>query len=171
MLVLGTGIGGGIISNGKLLRGTHLCAGEFSAIQTCNDRDLKDNSFAAQNGLGLLMNRYQAASGEANVDGTVFFDRVEQGEEQARKIFREYCRKIAFQIVNLQNILDPEKFIVSGGISARPVVAEYISEAVKTLRQDMIRDSGIYFPEPVVLRSELGNRANLYGAVKNLLNS
>ena len=46
-MVIGTGIGGGIIANGRLLKGEHFSAGEFSFIRT-NDQNAKSfNSFFA----------------------------------------------------------------------------------------------------------------------------
>ncbi len=169
VIVLGTGIGGGIIANGKLLRGAHLGAGEFSAIQTCNKGDLAANSFAVQNGVTIFLKSYAKASNREKIDGRQFFDILESGDTLAAEMFGDYCRKIAFQIVNLQNILDPEKFVISGGISARPVVAEMIADSVRTLREEMIEHSGVYFDEPIVLKSELGNLANLYGALYRFL--
>ncbi|MEY8355489.1 ROK family protein [Lachnospiraceae bacterium 54-53] len=166
VIVLGTGIGGGIISNGKLSRGAHLCAGEFSHIRTSNEGDLASNSFAAQNGVGVLLKNYQKASGDSSLDGMMFFDRVEGGEPLANEVFRDYCRKLAFQILNLQNIMDPEKFVIGGGISSRQVVTDTIAESVKDLRAEILGKVNVYFPEPVVVKAKLGNHANLYGALK-----
>lgn len=46
-----------------------------------------------------------------------------------QSVFQTYCRNFVTQIINLQSILDPEKFVIGGGISANPLL-------VITIRQE-----------------------------------
>jgi predicted NBD/HSP70 family sugar kinase len=90
----------------------------------------------------------------------VFLLRITEG---AATIFQEYCRNIATQIINLQTILDPEKFVIGGGISANPLLVVTIKEELEKLYLDSI----LNFVRADIEQSKLGNEANLLGAIYN----
>ncbi|QYK67662.1 MULTISPECIES: ROK family protein [Paenibacillus] len=83
--------------------------------------------------------------------------------EGAATIFQEYCRNIATQIINLQTILDPENFVIGGGISANPLLVVTIKEELEKLYLDSI----LNFVRADIEQSKLGNEANLLGAIYN----
>lgn len=82
--------------------------------------------------------------------------------------FTAYCTSIAGQIMNLQRILDPEVFVIGGGMSAEPMLTESIEKAL----DHCYEHDPIYAATGVrvaVKRSELGKDANLYGALYHFL--
>ncbi|AZH29712.1 MULTISPECIES: ROK family protein [Paenibacillus] len=170
VLVVGTGMGGGIISQGKLLKGHHLSAGEFSFIRTNNEHaDNVDYLLGMQGSSSVLAKTVAKAKGlpADSITGEKVFKLIEEGDHTVQKIFREYCRNIATQIINLQTILDPEKFVIGGGISANPLLVVTIKEELEKLYLHSI----LNFVRADIEQSKLGNEANLLGAIYNYMQS
>ncbi|WP_068504546.1 ROK family protein [Paenibacillus kribbensis] len=166
VLVVGTGMGGGIISQGKLLKGHHLSAGEFSFIRTNNEHADKDEYLLGMQGSSFVLTKTVAkAKGlpAESMTGEKVFKLIEEGDHTVQKIFQEYCRNIATQIINLQTILDPEKFVIGGGISANPLLVSTIREELEKLYMH----STLNFVRADIEQSKLGNEANLLGAIYN----
>ncbi|MHC1681854.1 MAG: ROK family protein [Clostridiaceae bacterium] len=168
VIVIGSGIGGGIIINGKLYKGHHFSAGEFSSIRTNDEKAEGFQSIWAMKGgsVGFVKRVKKAKGIEVNFEGSDLFQLIEEKDEVAIEAFINYCRGIAVQIVNLQAILDPEKFIIGGGISVQKILIEKIQEFATQIN---IIAEGIYTPEIIVEQSDLGNDANIYGAYYNYL--
>ena len=169
VLAIGTGIGGGIVLDGRVLRGAHCFAGEFSFIR--NDAgpgsDLgMENIFAMTAGWRALADLVSAEKGlpaDAQIDGRQVFEWVEQGDAAALRALDRYALAFDATLMNLQTILDPEVFVIAGGISCHP-------ELIAAMRAQMPRVCEQYkvfgeVPEPQVKAAELGNDANLAGAV------
>ncbi|MCC5890882.1 MAG: ROK family protein [Alkalibacterium sp.] len=171
--VLGTGVGGGIISNGQLVKGHHFSAGEFSFMRIDGKRPLdRDNFFGSTGSTTDLVSRVAELIGEdqESFEGQDMFRLIREGNEDVYAVFQEYCKGIAAQIMNLQVILDPEVFVIGGGMSAEPMLVEGIQNALdKLYEKDLIYEMTGF--KATLKKSELGNDANLYGALYQLLNS
>lgn len=170
-LILGTGVGGGIILNGQLIKGHHLGAGEFSPIRTNDKRPLKPkDSFGS---IGSTVNLVERVANEIGEDpdefsGEDMFSKIKEGDKQAEDLFSHYCEAVAFQIMNLQSILDPEYIVIGGGMSEEPMFVNGIKEAVDQLyEEDFMTEINGYKAQ--VVKSELNNEANLYGALYQYL--
>ena len=135
VLVLGTGIGGGIILNGKVLMGAHAAAGEVSGlvsdISKMADDDFKLTSveryseaplwsgMASASGLILEYARQKhLPTGSPMPTGEEIFAAYNAGEPEAQKALKIFARRVAVGILSLQNVLDVEKVAIGGGISA-----------------------------------------------------
>lgn len=168
VLLFGTMIGGAFVKGGEVHRGRHFSAGEVSYIHTAGNSlpDL-ENAWGIRCGVPRLLEDYAERSGKAlqGISGEELFDAAEAGDEVSLACLRDYTRDIAVQIFNLQNILDPERFAIGGGISRRPLFIELIRESL-----DEIYAS---FPLPLtraeLVRCAFMNNANLIGAVQGLL--
>jgi glucokinase len=134
---LGTGIGGGFVSGGVLQRGHHGFAGEFGHMIVsphglqcpCGQRGCWER-YASGSGLGHLA-RLAAAEGKlvnvlasaANVDairGEDVTDAAHAGDPEAIAVIGTFAEWVALGLVNLTNIFDPERIVLSGGLSADP---------------------------------------------------
>lgn len=137
VLVLGSGVGGGVILDGKLHRGVNLSAGEISYVMSNLDPNTKETSFMGALGSGALMVRRIAEVKQLDdlTDGEAVFNYINNGDVEAMKIFDEFCIHVAGQILNLQYILDPEIFAIGGGVSAQRIVLERIKWAVGKLNR------------------------------------
>ncbi|MBK1637395.1 hypothetical protein CKO19_16985, partial [Rhodovulum adriaticum] len=167
-IVLGTGVGGGIILDGQVYKGAHFSSSEFSAVNTqllSSDENV-NTSFGYFGSAVILVKRVAAEVGE-DIDkfhGKDMYRLIEEGNEAVIKIFREYCNLLVSQIMNFQAIIDPDKFVIGGGISASPILVKTINEIIEDLfeNDEFLRG---YTIKPSVVNSCLGNDANLYGAL------
>lgn len=161
-LVIGTSLGGGIVMDGKLIRGRSDFAGRFAHVLT-RDRD------GCYTGLGRLIGKeglrraVVSACGlpaDAPLSGYEIFERVERGDKAARRGLDDFCLPIAALISSIQAILDPDTVVIGGGISSRPILLTAIQEQLNRLDQDY------FIPRPAsrVVLAQLGNQANLIGA-------
>lgn len=170
MLVLGTGVGGAIILGGEVVRGYHQGAGEISFIRTNqNNPHNVQETFGA---VGSIVKMVDKAADMATsfipkeeFTGEILFDYIRDGNEEIRAIVEAYADNLAVQIINLQGIIDPEVFIIGGGMSQQNSFIEIIQNRVQTV-YDKNEIPGF---EPKVLASSLGNDANLYGALYHYL--
>ncbi len=172
VLAIGTGIGGGIVIDGKVLRGARCFAGEFSFLR--NDVTTAanmGNSFADSGGWRALRDAVVAEKGlpaDSPVDGRRVFEWIADGDKAAQRALDRYARAFDGQLINLQAVLDPEVFVIAGGISCHP-------ELVDALRAQMPLALAGYegtlagIPVPQIKVAELGNDANLYGAVQEAM--
>jgi glucokinase len=134
MITLGTGIGGGIIARGRVIRGAHGFAAEVGHFQidpsgpvcACGERGHWE-SYASGSALGR-MGREWAAVGRAPgvlaraggdpsaVTGLHVGDSAQAGEPDGAALIAEYADLVAVGLAGLANILDPERIVVSGGL-------------------------------------------------------
>ena len=179
-LALGTGIGGGIILNGKVLMGAHAAAGEVSglvsnmaAMETETFEMNKVETFSdaplwagAASATGLI--REYARQKKLSLQGPLptgeeIFAAYNAGEPEAQKALKIFARRVAVGILSLQNVLDVEKVAIGGGISA----AEALLPAIQA-ELDWLFERCTVMPtvKPELVRCRYGNDANLIGALK-----
>ena len=129
VFVIGTGVGGGLIIDKKIVRGIHACAGEFSFINA--DSGMFDNfdGFVgnACSTTGLLRKYARLKGTDELIDGRELFARMQE-DTDAQKALDWLATNIAKQIYNLYWLLDIEKVAIGGGISRQPIVTEKIRE-------------------------------------------
>ena len=169
VIVIGTGIGGGIILNDRLLVGRDFSAGEYSYLCT-NDR-LTDSfdGFWCRNGHHVISEKLSALTGEPEeaIDGVELFRRIRSGDETAKTVLREIADDYAVQIYNLSILLNLEKIAIGGGISADPLLMEYLTDAVDRLRKRLPFGEGEIASLPIAELTvcRYRNDANLIGAL------
>ncbi|EUJ30157.1 ROK family protein [Listeria cornellensis] len=165
VLTLGTGVGGGVILDGKLYNGFNLMAGEVSYVQTDFDtKTLKGEVFGMTGSAVQLISRIATAKGLADKkDGEACFQFIHQGDSEAIAIFDEYIYALASQLMSIQYLIDPEIIAIGGGISAQEIVIEKLHLAVK----EIVRVSPFHAAKPNIVACRFQNDANLYGALYN----
>lgn len=167
-ITLGTGVGGGIIVNGKLLNGAHFQAGELSFLQL-NMKEPGFDGFAGgyASAVQMIRNVNEAIENDDETDGLAAFEAINNGNEKAKKIFDEYCKRIAAIIIDIQAVVDLDAIAIGGGISAQPIVVQGINQAYDKVLADneLIRKT---FTRPKIVEAKFKNEANLYGALYNL---
>ena len=180
VLVLGTGIGGGIILNGKVYMGAHSAAGEVSNLVT-NMAAMEPDSFnlkkierlpgmpvwAGNSSATGLIFEYATEKG-MDLDGPMptgeeIFAAYNAGEPEAQRTLKIFARRVALGIVSLQSVLDVERVAIGGGISA----ADALMPAIQTELDDIFERCPV-FPmlKPELVRCCYGNDANMIGALK-----
>lgn len=168
VLIFGTMIGGGYIQDHKLHKGKHFSSGEISYFIT--DRDSMpdyDTVWGNRCGTPGLCRMFAEKKGlnPEMVDGLQVFDAVNRQDADAVECLQEFTRQVAVQIFNLQNVLDPERFAIGGGISEQPIFIEYIRKHLKA----MYANCPYNVPRAEVVGCKFLNDANLIGALQCFL--
>lgn len=164
VIVIGTAIGGAVIIDRKVLRGKNLMAGEFSYISIGEPgkpawTDIWGNTGGAR---GLIqMTAAKKGLDPELLDGVAVFEMVNGGDAEARAALREYTDLLAQQIMNLQVVINPERFVVGGGISCQPVLFEELSKSVQVISDTFFGN----VPVPDIMPCRFFNDSNLIGAL------
>jgi len=170
VIVLGTGVGGGVIKDRKVHKGKNFFAGEFSFIMT-NAKDSEDmeNSWARKNGSVALTKSFAECKGLSmeEVDGFTVFEQINCGDEDALNVLDEFTNNLAIQIINLQAVFDPEKIAIGGGISAQPILLDYIRKNLDKHYKKY--EYMIEIPRVEIVKCAYCNDSNLIGALYNFL--
>jgi glucokinase len=178
LVTLGTGVGGGVVSGGAVVRGAHGFGAEIGHFQVdpngpkCACGGVGHwEARASGHALGRL-GRERAAEGRAAsvvaeaggdpeaIEGVHVGQAAARGEPDARAIVDEYARWVAVGIVGLVNILDPELVIVSGGL------VELDDVLLAPLRAAFVGaiEGAAFRPEVPVVPALLGANAGVVGA-------
>jgi glucokinase len=140
-LTLGTGVGGGIILLGRLWTGRNGTAGEIGHMPLLVDGPLcacgARGCLEALVGTRAILGRYRSARGRADVadDGRLtpqeIARRARSGDENARATYRETGRLLGLGLVGLTHLLDPERFVIGGGVAgAADLLLPAVEEAL-----------------------------------------
>ena len=159
IIILGTGVGGGIIINDSLFKGTNFKAGEFSFI--LNENTIVGNKLSS---VKMIEEISDKLSHQRNSNGFKVFDAIESGNSEAIRLFEKYCMDVANLILNIQSILDLSKIVIGGGISDRDILIKYINRSYDKLIDDIpiIKET---LSRPLIERAYFGSNANLYGGL------
>lgn len=173
-VTLGTGVGGGIIVDGKLLDGVHGSGGEIGHIKV---RDKEDaacgcgkhgclEQYASATGIVRLAKKYLEES-SASTELRSFkeltckdiFDCAKQGDAVAVQLVEEVSGLLGMALAAISCVCDPEIIVIGGGVSkAGSIIIENVQRAFKRYA----------FPaaeETEFALAELGNDAGIYGGV------
>lgn len=168
-IVLGTGVGGGIIVNGQLLAGEHFQAGELSFGILNVDKTGYDAMAGSYGSAVQMVERVNQAIGNADAtDGLAAFAAINAGQPEAVAIFKNYCKNVAYLILNVQSVVDLKRIAIGGGISAQDAVIDGIRGAIDEIREEIPIIKMTLTP-PEIVRAQFMNTANIYGALYNLL--
>ncbi|QVI34617.1 ROK family protein [Lacticaseibacillus chiayiensis] len=168
MVVLGTGVGASLFINGQLYTGSHQVGGEPSFMVTNGLRPITRDQTAAGLSAVKTVNAMAAA---LNIHRTPLGPRVFQAlkpDTPAAAILDRFTRGVAAMIYNIQTVLDLEKIVIGGGISAQPRVIEAIQAKVAAYR-NVTELAAKTIHMPVIEAAKYRNEANLIGAVVALL--
>lgn len=173
VIVLGTGIGGAIVIDGKLYRGHTFAAGEFSGIPGNLKPFPMDfrYAWACSNGVGCLVRLYAEKIGvdADTLNGRILFDAANNGDENACSAIDEYTKTLASGIMNLQFILDVERIAIGGGISRQPLLMKYLNANLHAYYDEPASKYGLPATLPEVVPCTYGNDANMIGALYHYL--
>lgn len=163
LIIIGTGIGGSIVIDGKLRTGTNLFGGEFG-YQVINHDTLETLS-----DLGspvAMSKRFSAikADGRAYTSKEIF-DLAEAGDELAQEQIGIFYNAVSIGIYNILVSLDPDRILIGGGISTREDLLLNIDERV----QQLLLKNGAKELEASIMPCKFLSQANLIGAVYQFL--
>ncbi|WMT30550.1 ROK family protein [Bacillus aerius] len=133
-MTLGTGVGGGIFAGGELVRGASFRGGEFGMmlIETENGQFTTLNSSASTVGLIRSYKKQQGIPQSQPIDGQEIFEKAKH-DPAIEKMIDQWYKRIAIGIYNVATVLNPEKILIGGGVSARPDLIPNIEKYLHTL--------------------------------------
>lgn len=170
MVTLGTGVGGGIITNGQLVTGVKGGAGEIGEIlvdceTTENGEKISRNLEYYVSATGLVRMAKKKLTDNAretrlmieNVTAKAIFDAVKIGDQLAIEITDRFGCYLGQALTNLAVTLEPELFVIGGGVSK---AGDILLEVVKKYYHNSNSKLAL---------ATLGNDAGIYGAAKMAL--
>lgn len=175
-ITLGTGVGSGIIINGKIYGGSFHGGAEFGHMVieaggepcTCGRKGcweayssataiIRDGRVAAARNPKSLINEY--VDGDlSEVNAKVVFDAYHAGDESAIAVVKRYIRYLAVGVVNTINTLEPEVLVIGGGVSAQR------DNLLNPLKEEVNSETYGGESKTILKIAELGNDAGVIGA-------
>ena len=176
-VTLGTGVGGGIIINGKIMTGATGSGGEIGHIHV-EDQETEAcgcgnygclEEYASATGITRLAKRKLQASDkdsvlrQGEVSAKTVFDAVKAGDELAIEIAKQFGDYLGKGLAVIAGVVNPEIFVIGGGVSkAGEVLFEYIRPAFNKTVFHGCKDTQFAL-------ATLGNDAGIFGAAKMVL--
>lgn len=130
-IILGTGVGGGIVHDGRLLLGRNAIAGEWGHNPLPWPGDLDQNiapCFCGKTGCietflsgPSLERQYLAVTGHA-LDAKAIAEQAANGEPTALAVLDTYSERLARALASVVNIIDPDVIVFGGGVSNIPYI-------------------------------------------------
>jgi glucokinase len=180
MITLGTGIGGAILEEGRVKRGTYGVAGEFGHMQVvpgghrcpCGNRGCWEQY---SSGNALVREARELAAAEspvahtildrvggrtADITGPLITELAREGDAMCVELLEDIGRWLGVGLANLAAALDPARFVIGGGVSAADDLL--IGPARDAFRRQLTGRG--YRPEAAIVRAELGADAGMVGA-------
>ncbi len=177
-VTLGTGVGSGIIIDGKIYRGSNFCGGEMGHMvinvdgipcncgrKGCWEKYASATALVSQAVEAMQSNKdsllWQTCDGDLNkVDGKSIFEALDLGDATAKAVVDKYLYYVAIGLANVINALQPEAVCVGGGISGQgEKILKPIRDIVKAERYSVYAEK-----QATILQASLGNDAGIIGA-------
>ena len=173
MFTLGTGVGGGVIVDSKVVAGVHGAGGEIGHISVVLEDGNQCNcgkkgcleTVASATGIVRETEKYLAACDEASslrelakIEAKDVFDAAKAGDAVGVKMVNQLGRYIGLAAANLAVTTDPQKIIIGGGVSkAGDILIDTIEKHYKEFAFATVRDTQFVL-------AELGNDAGIVGS-------
>jgi len=130
-VILGTGVGGGLVIDGKILDGAHGLGGEWGHIPQPGESDTGLACFCGRRGCtetflsgpGLLRD-YHQNGGEDLKSVEALAARSTEGDKDAKRALEQHLIRLARALAVIVNTVDPEVIVLGGGVSNLPGLAE-----------------------------------------------
>lgn len=180
VITLGTGIGGGIVANGKIVNGLRGVAGEVGHVVVNREEPIACNcgshgcleQYASATGVVTTMKRTLESherAGSSMLSGVDQFsakdvvDAAKAGDEVAMASLDFSMSYLGKMLADLSQVIDPEAFVIGGGLSN---AGDFLIEIIDR----HYRECSVFAkPEAKVVQAKLGNAAGIYGAAKLIL--
>jgi len=180
MVNLGTGIGGGIVLGGRVIRGRYGIAGEFGHMQVvpdgircecgnkgCWEQYASGNALVREAralisaGSPVVSDLFDRVGGRPeDLTGPLVTEAAREGDPLARELLSEIGRWLGIGMADLAAALDPGTFVIGGGVSA---AGDLLLDPAREAFRRQLTGRG-YRPEAAIVSAQLGNEAGLVGA-------
>ncbi|WP_310602566.1 ROK family glucokinase [Anaerosporobacter sp.] len=179
MITLGTGVGGGVIHNGKIITGTKGAAGEIGHMTVNYEEEDSCNcgrkgcleQYASATGVVKVAKRILAKSDEVsairdkdNLSAKMIFDAAKEGDKLATECVEQLGWYLGAACANIATVVEPDVYVIGGGVSkAGVILLDVIQRHYEKYAFHAHKDKEFKL-------AELGNDAGIVGAAKLVIN-
>lgn len=179
MVTLGTGVGGGIIANGRMITGATGAAGEIGHIHVedtetqecgCHNKGCLEQYASATGVVRLAKQRLEknddpSIMRNGELSAKLVFDSVKAGDKVAIEVAQQFGEYLGKGLAAIAAVVNPQVFVVGGGVSkAGEVIFEYVKPYYMQYAFHACKNAEFVL-------ATLGNDAGIYGAAKLVLDS
>lgn len=174
MVTLGTGVGGGIIQQGKILTGSKGAGGEIGHTKVnpnetelcgCGNKGCLEQYASAT---GIVRMAKEGLRGDSCLTGQeitakTVFDGAKAGDEYCLEIVEQFGKYLGLALSNVAHVVDPEAFVIGGGVSlAGDIILDVVEKYYNENAMFALKDRKFHL-------AELGNDAGIYGTVRMVM--
>ena len=178
MVTLGTGVGGGVIINGKILTGSNGAAGEIGHIVVNLEEEDACNcgkkgcleQYASATGIVKEAKRALKATDRPSVlrevetiSAKIVFDSAKDGDELAVELVNHLCKTLGIALAHIAQVVDPQAFVIGGGVSK---AGEILTKNIEKYYNDFVMKA---LKGKDFCLATLGNDAGIFGSAKLIL--
>ena len=154
-LLMETGVGGGILIDGKLFRGGHGLAGEIGHMVVPGSGG---SSLEQLVGRDVLIRRYRAEATNPQADFQDFLSAVRDREPAAVSVAEDWSRNLGVALYQACRSIDPERIVLGGSVaSLYPLVAARVAVHMR-------KTQSVSFPAPNIVVNDDAEFGSAYGA-------
>ena len=174
MVTLGTGVGGGVILQGKILTGCKGAGGEIGHMKVnmdetrvcgCGNKGCLEQYASATGIVNMAKENVPEGSylADKKVTAKAVFDGAKEGDAYCMKVVEKFGRYLGVALSNVAHVVDPEAFVIGGGVSAAgQILLDVVEKYYNENSMFALKNKSFHL-------AELGNDAGIYGAVRMVL--
>lgn len=174
MVTLGTGVGGGIIVDGRIVAGANGAGGEIGHLNVCEDEHEACNcgqhgcleQYASATGVVRMAKRKLAKISEEtslhkydDLTAKDVFDEAKAGDKVALEIVNEVCEILGKTLGKIACVVNPEVFVIGGGVSKAGQIL------IDTVKKYYVPNTFTSCKDARFELASLGNDAGMYGCM------
>lgn len=174
MVTLGTGVGGGIIVDGRIVAGANGAGGEIGHMNVCEDEEEACNcgqhgcleQYASATGVVRMAKRKLAKISEEtslhkydDLTAKDVFDEAKAGDKVALEIVNEVCEILGKTLGKIACVVNPEVFVIGGGVSKAGQIL------IDTVKKYYVPNTFTSCKDARFELASLGNDAGMYGCM------
>ncbi len=174
MVTLGTGVGGGIIVDGRIVAGANGAGGEIGHLNVCEDEHEACNcgqhgcleQYASATGVVRMAKRKLAKISEEtslhkydDLTAKDVFDEAKAGDKVALEIVDEVCEILGKALGKIACVVNPEVFVIGGGVSKAGQIL------IDTVKKYYVPNTFTSCKDARFELASLGNDAGMYGCM------
>ncbi len=136
-VILGTGVGGGLVINGRIVSGAHGLGGEWGHIPLAHEATPAPDCFCGRRGCmeqylsgPAILREYQAQGGDKVARVERVSDRAQAGESRANAVLNQHLQRLGRGLGTIVNLIDPEVIVLGGGVSNLPGLLDQLPSAI-----------------------------------------
>ena len=173
-MTLGTGVGGGVILQGKILTGCKGAGGEIGHMKVnmdetrvcgCGNKGCLEQYASATGIVNMAKENVPEGSylADEKVTAKAVFDGAKEGDVYCMEVVEKFGRYLGVALSNVAHVVDPEAFVIGGGVSAPgQILLDVVEKYYNENSMFALKNKSFHL-------AELGNDAGIYGAVRMVL--